>query len=168
MTSMALQTYPVSSFISLVLAWLLLQSTNFLRLKLLLYREGRKQESYDTGNGLLFLLWQTPSGQQFWESAPFVKLLLRDVLVIYAMVNLPGTERVPWGKERRSTLSCLQKQTFRNALQRCLKLKLFPLVRMKGRTFDPYFWLERKLGLLYFIEVHFMIDERKWRSLREG
>lgn len=161
---MALQTYPVSSFISLVLAWLLLQSTNFLRL---LYREGRKQESNNTGNGLLFLLWQTPSGQQFWESALYVKLLW-DVLVAYAMVNLPGTEGVCWGKEQRSTLSCLQKQTFRNALQRCLKLKIFPLVKMKGRTSDPYFWLGWKLGLLYFIEVHFMIDKRKWRSLREG
>lgn len=58
----------------------------------LLYREGRKQESYDTGNGLLFLLWQTPSGQQFWELALFVKCLLRDVLVVYTMVNLPGIE----------------------------------------------------------------------------
>lgn len=143
MTSAALQTYPVSSFISLVLAWLLLQSTNFLRL---LYREGRKQESYNTGNGLLFLLWQTPSGQQFWESALFVKCLLWDVLVVYAMVNLSGTETdtLPWGKEQRSTLGCLQKQTFRNALQRCLRLKLdknetqdfWPLLLTRTETWD--------------------------------
>lgn len=62
------------------------------------------------------------------------------------MVNLSGTETdtLPWGKEQRSTLGCLQKQTFRNALQRCLRLKLdknetqdfWPLLLTRTETWD--------------------------------